>query len=141
MLSFKTTYAIQILDALRKNQEGLSVKQLRERFLLLPAGTLISETVRLLEAGRLICNVSPYMGRRKYRLMVALDSLTLYDLACAVDSRLVLGTPVGFSYWTPGYAERHPQIAVLEQQLEQGVKQILQFISVKKLLEGQDRTL
>ena len=139
MLSFKTTYAIQILDALRQSREGLSVQQLRERFVLLPAGTLIPDTVRQLEAGRLICNVSPSPRGRKFRLMAALDKVTLYDLARVVDSRLVLGTPVGFSYWASGYTEHHPQVTALEQQLEQSVTQILQSTSVEKLLGGPSR--
>ena len=139
MLSIKTTYAIQILDALRQSREGLSVQQLRERFLLLPVGTLISDTVRQLEAGRLICNVSPSPRGRRFRVMAALDRLTLYDLARVVDSRLVLGTPVGFSYWAPGYTEHHPQITALDQQIEQSVMQILQSTSVEALLGAESK--
>ena len=139
MLSIKTTYAIQILDALRQSREGLSVQQLRERFVMLPAGTLISDTVRQMEAGRLICNVSPSPRGRRFRVMAALDQLTLYDLAKVVDTRVVLGTPVGFSYWSPGYGERHPMIMETEQELEQTVVKLLQSTSVGSLLGTQPK--
>ena len=138
MLSIKTTYAIQILDALRQSREGLSVQQLRERFVMLPSNTLISDTVRQLEAGRLICNVSPSPRGRRFRVMAALDRLTLYELAQVVDSHIVLGTPVGFSYWTPGYQDRYPQIKAAEQRLEQAVVELLRSISVGALLQRED---
>ena len=134
MLSYKVTYAIQILDALRQSREGLSMQQLRERFVMLPSNTLITDTVRQMEAGRIICNVSPSPRGRRFRVMAALDQLTLYDLAKVVDTRVVLGTPVGFSYWSPGYGERHPMIMETEQKLEQTVTELLRSTSVGALL-------
>ena len=134
MLSYKVTYAIQILDVLCHSREGLSVQQLRGRFVLLPVGTLISDTVRQLEAGRIICNVAPAPRGRKFRIMAALDRLTLYELAQVVDSHIVLGTPVGFSYWTPGYLEHYPKITEVEKKLEQAVVKRLQATTVGYLL-------
>ena len=134
MLSIKTTYAIQILDALRQSREGLSVQQLRERFVMLPAGTLISDTVRQMEAGRIICNVSPSPRGRRFRVMAALDQLTLYDLAKVVDSHLVLGTPVGFHYWQTGYLENYPRITKVDKHLEDKTAEMMRSVTIGTLL-------
>jgi len=114
------------------------MQQLRERFMQLPTNTLISDTVRQLEAGRIICNVAPAPRGRKFGIMAALDRLSLYELAQAVDSHIVLGTPVGFSYWTPGYQDRYPRITAAEKKLEQAVVEQLRSISVGALLQRED---
>jgi len=140
MLSFKVTYAIQILDILRHHDDGLLISELRNRFILLPNGTLISDMVRQMEAMRLIGCASS--NSRRYRILVPIDKLTLYDLVRVMDDPIVLGTPVGFDYWSPGYIEARPHIADIENWMEESVATMMKGITIEELMgvEGKNNT-
>ena len=138
MLSFKVTYAIQILDLLRTSKNSISMSELRDRFSLLPSKTTISDIVHQLDAGRLICNTSLPGAVNRYRIMVGLNEITLSDVSrIVVGSKLVFGTPVCFPYWYPGYSESYPRIAEVEQQLENMVTEFMKSITIEEILAKQ----
>ena len=136
MLSFKTTHAIQILDLLQRNEEGLSVTNIRNHFLFLPNGAIISNIVWQLSVGKLIGSVSA--GNSKYRIITNLNDITLEQLVHIVDDTFVMGTPVGFLYWQIDYLNSHPRIAEVEQQLQEQIKSTLRSITVAELLKQQN---
>ena len=132
MLSFKVTYAIQIFDLLHQSEEGISVSDLRRHFPLLPSGTIISDVVRQMELANLIGKPS---SKNRYRIKVALDSLTLYELVQAMDNGLlVLGYPVGFRYWSYGYLDDRPNIVATERKLEATLEDVMRKVTVGELL-------
>ena len=137
MLSYRTTHAIQILDLLQQSKDGLSVTNIREHFLFLPAGTIISHIVRQLVIAKFICNVPA--GGSKYRVIPDLNEITLEHLTRAVDDRLVLGAPVGFPYWQASYLKTHPHIHKMEQKLADQVTRTLNSITVGELLKQPDK--
>ena len=132
MLSFKVTYALQVLDLLQHSPNGMTLGELKDQFLLLPSGTIISDTVKQLESGRLICNISP-KGKR-YRVMSSLNDISLYDLVHLMDGKILLGKQIGFDYWPANYLKTHPQIAEVERQLEESVAGITKMVTVGKLI-------
>ena len=136
MLSFKVTYALQLLTVVSQSDCGLSIMDLRNRFTLLPSGTIISAIVRRLESGGIIGRLTPRDNR--YCLLVSLDDLTLYDLVCLLDGRLVLGSSVGFDYWSPGYLDDHPYIVDIDSHLEAHLSGLLQSVTVGHLLTSPD---
>ena len=137
MLSFRTTYAIQILDLLDHSSNGLSITDIRQQFLYLPSGTIISYIVRQLTLAKVVDNVSLGRGSR-YRITSDLNAITLEQLVHIVDDSFVMGTPVGFLYWQVNYLNTHPRISEFEQQLEEQVKSILRSITVAELLKRQE---
>ena len=133
MLSFKVTYAIQIFDLLHQSEEGISASDLRRHFPLLPVGTIISDVVRQMEAANLIGK--PSSKNNRYRIKVALDNLTLYELVQAMDNEiLVLGYPVGFRYWSYGYLDDRPNIVATERKLEATLTDVMRKVTVGELL-------
>ena len=133
MLSCKTTYAIQILDLLMQNKEGMSLSEIRNHFIFLPNKSFISDIVKRLEAGCLICNALP-TGTRYY-IVSDMDTVTLDELIRIADENIVFGTPAGFMYWQPGYLNVHPLIGEVELQLEKKLKDTLKSITIGKLLK------
>ena len=134
MLSYKVTYAIQILDLLGRSRRGMSLMAIRDQFLFLPSKTFISEIVRQLEAGRLICNAIP-SGGSKYYLMTNLHDITLKDLINAIHEDLVFDTRVGFAYWQTGFLESRPKIKPFEQQLEKYLMKHMKSVTIGELLD------
>jgi len=133
MLSFKVTYAIQIFDLLQQCEEGISVSDLRKHFPLLPTGTIISDTVHQMELANLIGK--PSSRNNKYRIKVALNNLTLYELVQAMDNEiLVLSYPVGFRYWSYGYLDNRPNIVATERKLETALIDVMRKVTVGELL-------
>ena len=137
MLSYKTTHAIQILDLLQRSKDGLSVTDIRKRFLFLPAGTIISQIVRQLVIARFIGNIPASSSR--YQVLANLDDITLETLTRAVDEKPVLGAPVGFHYWQPNYLKARPRIQKIEQELSDQLTRILKSITVGELLKQPDK--
>ena len=132
MLSYKTTHAIQILDLLRQSKEGLSLSEIRDHFVFLPSKSFISDIVKKLEAGCLICNALP--SGTRYYIVSDLNNVTLEELTRIVDEVLILSTPVGFSYWQSGYLKSHPRIDKVEQQLEVGITRIMRSVTIGRLI-------
>ena len=94
MLSFQTTYAIQILDLLQQSEDGVSVSDIHAHFTHLPTRTIITDVVRSMERGEVIRRVS---GRNmRLRIDVSLSKLTLYDLILIMDGKLEFGKSVCF---------------------------------------------
>ena len=140
MLSYKITYAIQILDLLSRNKRGVSLMVIRNQFLFLPSKTFISEIVKQLEAGRLICNAIPY-GGTKYYIMTNLYDISLKDLVNVIHDDLVFDTHVGFAYWQAGFLKSHPNIKPFEQGLEKRLMDFIQSVTIGELLEeGKPKT-
>ena len=137
MLSYKITYAIQILDLLSHSKRGVSLMSIRDCFLLLPSKTFISEIVKQLEAGRLICNAAPYGGSRFY-LMTRLASVTLQDLVNVLHEELVFDTHVGFAYWQSGFLKSRPKIKLFERGLEKHLMRFMKSVTIGELLEGDE---
>ena len=140
MLSYKVTYAIQILDLLRQNNEGMSLLDIQSRFIFLPSKSFISGIIKQLEVGRLICNASPHRGTRYY-IMSNLNDVTLDDLVRIIHDELVLDTHVGFIYWQAGYLKDHPNIIKIEQQLEDKMTEIMKSVTIGKLLGHEKREI
>ena len=134
MLSYKVTYAIQILDLLGRSKRGLSLMAIRDQFLFLPSKTFISETVRQLETGRLICNAMP-SSSSKYYLMTNLHDITLKDLVNAIHEELVFDTHAGFAYWQAGFIKSRSKIKLFERHLEKHLMDFMQSVTVGELLE------
>ena len=132
MLSYKTTHAIQILDLLRQSKEGLSLSEIRDHFVFLPSKSFISDIVKKLECGSLICNALP--SGTRYYIVSDLSNVTLEELTRIVDEVLVLSTPVGFSYWQPGYLKTHTRIDKVEQQMEAGISKIMRSVTIGRLI-------
>ena len=131
MLSVKTTYALQILDILLRNENTMNISDIRNRFPFLPATTFISTLVNKMEVAQLIARPS---GGRKYYIKKPLNELTLYDLVAIVDEAVVLGPPVGFRYWPFSYLDNHANIASLENSLEVAVCDLMKSVTVEELL-------
>ena len=134
MLSYKITYAIQILDLLSRSKKGVSLVSIRDQFLFLPSKSFISEIVKQLEAGRLICNAVPYGGTRYY-IMTSLNDITLDDLISVLHDTLVFDTHVGFAYWQAGFLKSHPNIAKAEQKLQDEIRGIMKSVTIGELLQ------
>ena len=134
MLSYKITYAIQILDLLSRSKRGVSLMAIRDQFLFLPSKTFISEIVKQLEAGRLICNAIPY-GGTKFYLMTNLHDITLKNLVNVLYEELVLDTRVGFAYWQAGFLKSHPNVKPFERQLEKHLMQYMNSVTIGEMLE------
>ena len=132
MLSFKVTYSIQILDCLRKKEKGLTLTELRNHFIFLPTGTIISDLVLQLRRHNLVTTVSGSSSR--LCLNCNLEELSLHTLICAVDEKFVLGQPVGFSYWTPGYLSNHPEIDNIQSQMTEQITEITKNTNVGRML-------
>ena len=137
MLSYKITYAIQILDLLSRSKRGLSLMAIRDRFLFLPSKTFISEIVKQLETGRLICNAIPSVGTKFY-LMANLHDVTLKDLVNVLYEDLVFDTRVGFAYWQTGFLKSRPNIKPFERGLEKHLMQYMKSATVGQLLEEKE---
>ena len=133
MLSFKVTYAIQILDMIRQSSNGMSLSDLRERFMFLPNGLVISDITKQLLISRIIYNLSSQSSRLYIR--VNLNEITLSDLSQIVDDKLVLGTPVGFSYWRDSYLDAHSRIKEVETYLESQTSKILKSVTIAELFD------
>ena len=135
MLSFRVTYALQILDLLQQSEEGIAISDLRGHFPLLPSGTIISDTVRQMELANMIGK--PSTKNNRYRIKMVLNNLTLYDLVETMDKEvLVLGHPVGFRYWSHGYLDNRPNIVATERKLEATLADLMQKVTVGELLNG-----
>ena len=137
MLSYKTSYAIQILDLLKQSREGMSLIDIRNRFIFLPSKSFISGIVKQLESGRLICNASP--KGTKYHIMSNLNEISLEDLVRLVDTDLVIGAPVGFLYWQPDYLKSRHHIEKVEKHLEDKISEIMHSVTIGKLLEPEKK--
>ena len=133
MLSFKVTYAIQILDLLHRNKEGILISDIHSSFPYLPSRTIVSDTVRLMEKGGVIRKISE--RNRRLRIAVPLSDLTLYDLSQVMDGGIGLGKSVGFNRWYFGYLETHPHIAETEQRLEDSIASEMRTITVAGLID------
>ena len=133
MLSFKVTYAIQILDLLREHEEGLPVSDIRDHFPFLPVGTIISGLVRQMELARLIRR--PSATDKRLRVNVSLNDLTLHELVQIMDSEVVLGQPVGFRHWPFGYLDTRPRVVEVEQGLENALFGVMKTVTIAGMLE------
>ena len=140
MLSFQTTYAIQILDLLCRSEHGMSISELHTCFFRLPTRTVVTDVVRLLKKGGVIRQVSDY--DRRLRLAVPLGDLTLYDLILVMndEDKIGLGKPVCFARWYLGYDETHSCIRAVEEHLEAEVSKITQAIIVADLINDKAAT-
>ena len=139
MLSFKVTYAIQILDMLRGSDIGRSIADIRDHFSFLPTRAFVAGLVRQMETGRLICNTSLPGTCSRYRIMVGFGEVTLYDLSHIVDGALVMGAPIGFRYWSPGYLNTYPHIKEVEQQLESRMREFMESVTIEDILVQQEQ--
>ena len=133
MLSYKVTYAIQILELIRHSKEGMSLNDLRYRFRYLPNGLVISDIAKQLMFSRIIGSSSSKSSR--FQIKADLNELTVSDLILTLDDKLVFGAPVGFNYWQDGFLETHTHISELEQSLESHISWILKSVSIAELLE------
>ena len=135
MLSFKVTYALQILDLLQKHKDGINILDLRKSFPFLPVETIITDIVHRLNTVCLIAK--PGSRDNRYRINVSLSDLTLYDLSQFMDGAPVLGNPVGFRYWSYGYLDSRPYISDIEQQLRDQIIDTMKSVTVAELLKEQ----
>ena len=131
MLSFQTTYAIQIFDLLQQSEGGMSVSEIHTHFTYLPTRTIITDVVRSMEIGELIRKIS---GRdRRLRIAVSLSKMTLYDLILIMDGKIEFGKPVCFSHWYSDYLRRRPHVAEMERELEEKIAAVLRTVTVAEL--------
>jgi len=138
MLSYKVTYAVQILDLLQRSNEGMSLMDIRNHFVFLPSTLVISDITKQLADGQLIS--LPTSRNNKYHIKLRLDDITLHTLSHVVDGKLVFGTPVGFNYWQMGYLSKCPLIGEIEQQLESHVSEVMKSMTVGELLFKKKQT-
>ena len=131
MLSFQTTYAIQILDLLQQSEDEMSVSDIHTHFTYLPTRTIITDVVRSMEIGELIRKIS---GRdRRLRIAVSLSKMTLYDLILIMDGKIEFGKPVCFPHWYSDYLRRRPHVAEMERELEEKITAVLRTVTVAEL--------
>jgi len=139
MLSFKATYAIQILDLLRFSEGGRSLSDIRDHFSYLPTRAFVSGLLRQMEVGRLLCNTSLPGTSSRYRIMVGLREISLYDLSLIVDGVHVTGSPIDFGYWRPGYLTSYPHIKEVEQEFEILVREFMESVTIEDILDQREQ--